>query len=100
MLEWGSSEDTGEAELSTPVSPSPLVAGAARWALTLCALYQGPDRAPLPAPAPPEDAFQDAWDDVHVPALRPQPLAMPCNVTPVGKGGCEERTWTWQSLLV
>lgn len=74
-----------EDEIRTPLSPSPLVPGAARWALTLCVLYQGPDRGPLPFPGPPKDAFQAAWGDAHDPALRPQPLAMPCTATPLGR---------------
>lgn len=84
-------EDIGKRLKLIRLSPSLLVPGAAQWALTLCVLYQGPDRGPLPVPCPPKDAFQDAWDDVHDPALGPQPLAMPCTVTAVGRGGCEER---------
>ena len=52
----------------TPLSPSPLVPGpqhgAARRALTLCVLYQGPERGSLPLPGPPKDAFQDAHSEM------------------------------------
>jgi len=51
----------------TPLSPSPHIPGpqhsAAQWALTLCVLYQGPERGPLPAPGSPKDAFQDAHSE-------------------------------------
>lgn len=64
-LEGGSSEDGEERlKLLPRLSPSPFVPrphhGAARQALTLCVLYQGPERGPLPVSGPPKDTFQDA----------------------------------------
>lgn len=69
----------------TLLSPSPLVPRpqheAAQQALTLCVLYQGPERVPLPAPGPPNVAFLDAHSETgRMPMSLPSgPSHWPCH---------------------
>lgn len=97
----------GEILKWSPHSPKPAWGpqhGVARWALTLCVLYQGPERGPPPAPDPPKDAFQDARSKMgrmpmSLTMVLDIRLTMCCHTS--GNGwlwGEVSRTGTWHSL--
>lgn len=88
----------GEAEIMSPLSPSPgeflgtnMVLQASTY---LVRSVPGAREGPTPSARTPKGCIPECplWirEDVHVPGFTPWSLAMPCAVTPVGMGGCEE----------